>query len=305
MNILKKILYNITRPYVKKYLTGNLGKIVEDDEKITCYVKRSKLKKKNYHYTIACFGIGEQQKKVAKVYKLDKHICYVIDGLEFKKHKVYIFGYNDCEVIIKNCNFGFDQYIRVDGKCTLDNTNVIAFSNLSISSNELIIKNMNSEQIRVISSESNIMFGATDRIDVIDSNIDNKIKNIKVSFLVAKELNIVNSNICGKEVVCVSSKINADEKSSLTSTDKVVLKTDDFNSININAPTIILNGEEITNEKKSIVINKITDQLALKRWELVNLLRNVKNECENVNSEKILEYKEELNIQPIIKVLKK
>ena len=72
MNTFKKVLYNITRPYAKKYLTGNLGKIVEDDEKITCYVKRSKIKKKDYHYTIACFGIGENQEKVAKAYNLNK-----------------------------------------------------------------------------------------------------------------------------------------------------------------------------------------------------------------------------------------
>ena len=44
MNTFKKALYNITRPSAMKYLTGNLGKVVEDDEKITCYVKRSKVK---------------------------------------------------------------------------------------------------------------------------------------------------------------------------------------------------------------------------------------------------------------------
>ena len=45
--LFKKILYNATRPYAKKYLTGHLGKVVEDNEKITCYVKRSKIKKKS------------------------------------------------------------------------------------------------------------------------------------------------------------------------------------------------------------------------------------------------------------------
>ena len=43
--LLKKVLYNVTRPYAKKYLTANLVKVIEDDEKITCYVKRSKIKK--------------------------------------------------------------------------------------------------------------------------------------------------------------------------------------------------------------------------------------------------------------------
>lgn len=281
MNKFKKALYDVTRIYAKNYLTGNLGKVVEDDEKITCYVKKSKVKKKDHNYTIACFGIGkdEDRKKIAKAYKLDKPICYVIDGLELKKHKVYIFGYNDCEVIIKNCSFGLNLCVHVNGKCKLDNTDIKTFSYLSISAN--------------------------DKIDVIDSNVGNKKKNIKVSFTATNGLNITNSNITGKEVECESSVINVDESSSLTATDKVDLKTNDFNPININAPIIVLNGEEIANEKETDVLKKITDSLLLKRLELVNLLKRVKNEYESINSEKVSEYKEELDVQPISKVLKK
>lgn len=307
MNKFKKALYDVTRIYAKKYLTGNLGKVVEDDEKITCYVKKSKVKKKDHNYTIACFGIREYEdrKKIAKAYKLDKPICYVIDGLELKKHKVYLFGYNDCEVIIKNCSFGLDLCVHVNGKCTLDNTDINTFSYLSISANELVIKNMSSDQIEVISPKSHIGFVANDKIDVIDSNVGNKKKNIKVSFAATNGLNITNSNITGKEVECESSVINVDESSSLTATDKVDLKTNDFNPININAPIIVLNGEEIANEKKTVVFKKITDPLLLKRLELVNLLKRVKKECESINSEKVSEYKEELDVQPISKVLKK
>lgn len=305
MNKFKKVLYNITRPYAKRYLTGNLGKVVEEDEKITCYVKRSKIKKKDYRYTIACFGIGEEQEKVAKAFKLNKPICYVIDSIDLKKHKVYIFGYNNCEVIIKNCNFGLDLHIHVNGKCTLDNTNITTFSYLSIGANELVIKNMDSEQIRVVSSESNIGFGADNRIDVIDSNIGSQKKNINISFLTTNELNIVNSNIVGNEVQCRSSFINVDEKSSLIATDKVNLQTDDFNPINITSPTIILNGELIENQKKSVLFKKLTEPLETKRLELVNLLRKIKTECENINSKKVLEYEENLSILPVSKVLKR
>ena len=307
MNKFKKALYDVTRIYAKNYLTGNLGKVVEDDEKITCYVKKGKVKKKDHNYTIACFGIGEDEdkKKIAKAYKLDKPICYVIDGLELKKHKVYIFGYNDCEVIIKNCSFGLDLCVHVNGKCKLDNTDIKTFSYLSISANELVIKNMSSDQIEVISPKSHISFGANDKIDVIDSNVGNKKKNIKVSFTATNGLNTVNSSITGKEVECESSVINVDESSSLTATDKVALKTNDFNPININAPIIVLNGEENANEKETVVFKKITDPLLLKRLELVNLFKRVKNECESINSEKVSEYKEELDVQPISKVLKK
>ena len=305
MKKIKKILYNIARHYAKRYLTGNLGKVVEDNEKITCYVKRSKIKKKDYHYTIQCFGIGKNQEKIAKAYKLNKPICYVIDGLELKKHKAYIFGYNCCEVIIKNCNFKLDLHVRVNGKCTLDNTNITTFSNLTICANELVIKNIDNEQIRVVSSESSIGFGADNRIDIIDSNIGSQNKNINVSLLAKNKINIVNSNIIGNQVECKSNIVSVDEKSSLIASDKVNLQTNDFNPTNIKAPIIVLNNELLENQKKSVLLKKLTEPLETKRLELVNLLKNIKTECENINSDKISEYEEKLNIQPVSKVLKR
>lgn len=83
------------------------------------------------------------------------------------------------------------------------------------------------------------------------------------------------------------------------------LKTEDFDSINISSPTIVLNGNEIPNEKDSIVFRKITDSLTLKRLELVQLLKKIKNKCELVSSEKVEAYKSELSDKPISKVLKK
>ena len=303
--VFKNILYNVTRPWVMKYLTGNLGKVVEDDQKITCYVKRSNVKKKNYHYTIACLGVGEHREKFAEIYNLNKPIFYVIDNLKFKNHRVYIFGYDNCEVIIKNCDFGSGLGIHVNGKCTLDNTNITTFPYLSIGANVLTIKNMDREQIDVVSTESKIYFGAEDRIDIIDSNIGWDNKNINVSFLAGNEINIINSKINGKEVECESRTINADEKSSLTATDKVKLQIDNFNSININAPKIVLNGEETLNKKKSVVLQKITEPITLKRLELINLLKKVKSQCEKISLEKFLEYQEESNAKPISKISKK
>ena len=185
MNRIKKALYDLARNDAKKYLTNNLGIVVEEDDRLICYVEKSRVKKKNYRYTIACLGIGKEKyrKEMAKKFQLDKPICYVIDGLELKRNNVYIFGYDDCEVIIKNCNFELNYFIHihVNGKCTLDNTDIKPFSHLSINANELIIKNIRDNQIEILDSKSNIGFGAN-RIDVIDSNIGSKKKNIKVSY---------------------------------------------------------------------------------------------------------------------------
>ena len=304
MDKLKKALYNITRPYAKKYLTGHLGKVVEDNEKITCYVKRSKIKKKDYNYTVACFGIGGNHKKVAKAFNLNKPICYIIDGIDLKKHKVYIFGYNNCEVIIKNCNFGLDLCVHVNGKCTLENTNITTFSYLSISAKDLVIKNMNRDQIKSFVSSSSICFGADNRIDVIDSNIGNQNEDVTISLVSTNELNIINSKIAGKIVNCKSSSINTDEKSSLTATDRINLQTDEFSKIKMETPTVVLNGEEMINKNKKVVLEKVTEPLELKRIELINLLKKIKNKCEIINSKRIWQYQEELDIQPISKVLK-
>lgn len=305
MNIFENVLYNITRTYIKKYLTNNLGKVIEDDKKITCYVKKNNVKKGKYNYTIACFGIRKEKEKFAKVFKLNKPICYVIDGIDLKKHKTFIFGYNNCDIIIKNCNFGLDVSINTDGKCTIDNTNITTFSYLLISANNLIIKNMDSNQIKSISPKSNIVFSSSNKIDVIDSTIGSQKEDINISFLTSNMLNVVNSNIVGKQIECKSSAIIIDEKSSLAAIDKVDLQTDDFNSMNIDAPTIILNGNKISNKNKSIVLKKVTDPLSLKRLELVNILKQIRAQCESINSKKILEYQEELAIQPVSKNLKK
>lgn len=56
--LIKKKIFNILRNYLKIKLTGNLGKVVEDEDKITCYVSKRKCKDKNFSYTVPCFGIN-------------------------------------------------------------------------------------------------------------------------------------------------------------------------------------------------------------------------------------------------------
>ena len=92
-NTIIKNLSNFVRNLIIMDITGNLGKIIEDEDKITCYVKKSRCKKERYHYTIACTGISKKNKDLAKKYHINKPICYVLDGLEFKKNGIYIFLY--------------------------------------------------------------------------------------------------------------------------------------------------------------------------------------------------------------------
>ena len=141
MNYLKKGLYKIIRENIKKEITGNLGPVIEEDDRLICYIDKKKCKKRNYSYTIACKGV--KNKELAKVYNLNKPICYVIDGLQFHKTNVYIFEYDGCDVVIKNCHFDYELYVKTFGKCTIENSEIQSLRLLSVYAKELVFKNMN------------------------------------------------------------------------------------------------------------------------------------------------------------------
>lgn len=303
--LIKKKILNILRNYLKIQLTGNLGKVVEDENKIICYVSKRKCKYKNFSYTVPCFGINERNKKVAKMYKLDKPICYVIDGLEFKK-EVYILGYDNCEIIIKNCKFNFNLGIQVNGKCTLKNTFIIPHHILSVNAKELVIEDIDIiNQLKYAGVDLHIILAGDKKLDIINSSIGREKEKTKVSIISADQLNLVNSKIVGDIVKCDAKRILANNNSSLVASDKVILKTNDFQQINITSPTIICNDNIFNNKKQSITLEKLVDPLKIKRVELIELLKKIKYECEKNNTKKINRYRNKLNNKPISKVLKK
>lgn len=299
--ILKKFLYKMTRPFVKRYLTGNLGKIVESDDKIICYVNKRKIKKRMYECTLACFGIRDNEKKLADAFNLNKPIYYIIDGINLEKQEAYIFGYDNCEVIIKNCDFGFGLRVEVNGKCTLDNTNISPFFKSHIRANSLVIKNMKENQISLYSYRGEFVFEADNKIDIKDSNIGNIRNGYKISLIAPNEINIVNSKIYGREIECKSSVVNTNEEVLLKASNKVNLQTENINLTNIESPIIILNGEEIPKEKNIFLSNPLT----LKRLELISLLKKARERCERAKLSHFITYEEELPEQPIKRILKK
>ena len=142
--VIRKFGLNILKKDIMKIMTNNLGKVVEEEDKIICYVEKKKCKKGKYSYVIPCFGntVRYNNKKLAQKLKLDKPICYIIENMDFDK-RVSIFGYNDCEVIIRNCNFEQGIYSHINSKCTIDNSYIKAFlDNTSISAKNLTIQNM-------------------------------------------------------------------------------------------------------------------------------------------------------------------
>lgn len=311
MNILKKNLYNIIRNYLKKYFTGNLGKVIEEDDRLVCYVKKSKCKRNKYNYTISCFGIMEKDKKLANAYKLNKPICYIIDGIESERKRVYVFGYSnngdsECEVIVKNCRFNWDANIHVNGKCTLDNTYIRAFHSLSIGAKDLIIKNMNLDhKMKLAGSEYHISIGAKESLIITWSNIGEIYDTVKVDLISDNQLYIFNSSVMGNEIKIKSPLIETNEVTSIVALEHTDIETDEFEKLNIDSPITIFNGKDISEYGKTIELGKNNDPLKNKRLELLEVLKNIRNNCTKTTDEIAENYKNNLNNQPVSKVLKK
>lgn len=310
MNTLKKCLYNIIRNHLKKYFTRNLGKVVEEDDKLVCYVKKSKCKQNKYDYKIACSGINEKDKELANAYKLNKPIYYIIDGIEVKEKKVYIFGFsnnsdNKCNVIIRNCKFDWDAAINVNGKCTLEHTHIRAFDLLSIGAEDLIIKNMILDhKMKLAGSNYNIQICATKSLIITRSNIGEIYNTVKVD-LISRQLHIINSKIMGNRIEVRSPIIETNENTSIVALEHTDIETDEFNKLNIDSPITIFNGKNISKYGKILKLEKSDDPLTNKKLELLEVLKRIKNNCMTINNIMAKYYEDSLNNQSVSKTLKK
>ena len=301
--VIKKLGLNILKKDVIKTITNNLGKVVEEEDKIICYVKKKKCKEDKYHYTIPCFGNAYQYnyKELAQKLKLNKPICYIIENIDFDK-SVSIFGYNDCEIIIRNCNFEQGIYGHINSKCTIDNSYIKAFlDNTSISAKNLTIQNMTIKN--ELYSNCQLKFSADEKLEIIDSNIGKLNEQTTIILESGNNINLVNAKI-ESDVIAVKAKaISANEKGNLIA-DKLNLNIEEFNNLNIKSPLIVYNGQSIINVKNQN-LSKDDLLLNLKRLEFLEVLKKLKAKCESINNAKISEIKQELDNQSIVKVLKK
>lgn len=294
MTILNKILKYL----VMKQLTNNLGKIVEYDDIIVCYVKKVSTEKEYSNYYYRCYGIDGINEDLVNKYKLNKPITYIFDELDFSKNKVVIFGYNGTNILIKNCKFNRELIVtNPKGSTVLENTIIKIFLNLNLSSSNLTFKNMD------IATEEDILFGKKvsvllngDNIKIVNSKIGDSFDKKYISIHATNEIQIINSKIDGNEVEISSHELISDD-SFIHAKEILAIDLEKASDLNIESPEILIN-EDINKNPIEIEISK-------KRRDLLKVLKNIKSQCEILNNYKLEEYKNTLNNQEVSKVLKK
>ena len=255
-------------------------------------------------YEIICDGISVKDEKTAEKYNLNKPICYIIDGFETTRKRVYIFGNNNCEVIIRNSKFMMDLFVKVDGKCSIENTEIKSSSNLLLTAKELIIKNMNLNNWLKNISDFTINLGALNKLYIIGSSIGGVNERTKVS-IDSDNIELVDSKIKGNDIGVKTNILLSDEISILEARDKVDIETKDFEQVRIKAPIVYVNKRKYTNGDNELLLEKITNPIMLKRLELIELLKKIKQECDVAKKKQLEEYDIKMNNNVFTKLLKK
>ena len=275
--------------FFKRYeLTSYLGTTYEDNEKITCYIKKNRIKKIPSGYIIKCKNGEENQKGYVKP------ICYIINDIEFDA-PVIIEGDKNTEIIIKNSSLNSGLSITSKGKCIIDNCRIDAYSEEEkYSASYFSISNTT---IHAARSFITISFLA-DKIDINNFHFLDIISDLKLE--AKNELTISNSKvIIGRKIRCKSKVLKMDNKSLLGSsivltTEMLEINAEDYNQLNIAAKEIILNGKKVNTENKRVTLKQISNPLKEKRIELTKLLKMIKNEYEKRDLEDIAEYEKQL-----------
>ena len=125
MKDLKSLENDLKKRLALNKITGNLGKVVETENEIICYVKQTNLQKKHgkWEYIFLYPSNYEKNKSIAKEYNINKTIHYIFDGLKIcNLIDVYSNTIDGVKITFKNCKFkGYHTHIVGCSNCNIIN----------------------------------------------------------------------------------------------------------------------------------------------------------------------------------------
>ena len=294
----------IIRNMLLTIITNNLGKVEETEDKIICHVKKYKCKQNSYQFTIACHGQRKEYQELVEKYNLNKPIVYIIDNFEIKNKKVFIFGYNNPEIIIKNCAFLFELSGHINGNCTLEHTFVRTFSTFMFGANKLTLKNMSVTNPFSTSNSLHIALGGEEKLEIINSTIGKEKQSTHVNLTAKDEIIINSSNIGGNTIEINTQSIKGDKDSKIKASESIKINANEYSDLNIITNNANINGIEFDTKNQIITLKMMKDNEELQKAKLIDILRRIKENCEQRKKELLEEYSNKLEKQKIYKLTK-
>lgn len=288
------ILANLKRKIILKHITGNLGKVVEEEDKIICYIKQNAVNGLTKNLTL----LNSTSNKF-KEHAICKPIHYVFNNLTCTSS---IYGYNNVNVYFNNCNFNYCDNIDIDGSCHIESSQFNSSIGFRIYANNLTIK---SSDINPLGYKSFII-SADQKLEIQNITTGenkpyrclNKINIYSMDNTIVKDATINCTNICinSPKLTLLNSSINAMNEANIHS--------NNISGLLIDAKNLSCNDILIDHNEK-ILINKKITPLSKNRDKLIETLKLIKNKCESLNNEEINSITTKIKNKPISKVLKK
>ncbi len=317
--ISKKIYEKLRQEYLKSSIT-NIGRIVEEKDRIICYVDQKSLEKykgnkpiyelKLYGMNQVTDGIKEQVKKLG----LDKPVYYIFDGINFNTAVELVSWWST--IVFKNCTFNKGINVLWSNNIVFENNKYIDWANIYFASD--IFMNINRvNELTFINEEFKNSYEYT---KIYDTNFGMRLNAKRLNItncifgdatttrinITSEETRLYNSNLKAKEIHLNSESIKS-EKSTFTATDGVEINNAncDFNGM-VYSPIIFYNGmvlEDRNNNGQEI--NSANALLKNTRKEFLVKLCEVYNQCRYINDQKLEQIRTELEKQAVLKLLKK
>lgn len=310
-NKIKMENYNRERESIIRKWVANIGKIVEYDNRIVCYVEQGLLdryferKDSSFLDINGMNNVGSDNKKYLEIHNLDKPVYYIFYGIKLKaRFSLYS---RRASIVFKGCIFEKGiEIIRAD-EVTFEN-NIYLDHYPSYFGDDCFLKGYTINKITFINenfvnsddSAHPGKFGIylnADTVEIINTEISCPYPaDIHID---AKNMVINNSSIDTNELYLDSDSITYSD-SFINASKGVFIDNEDGNYIgNIQAPTIIYNGDDLVPVDGEVVSVKDEQELKQARLELIVKLYQLSNCCQVVKENRIQNAKRNFMEQPV------
>ena len=315
----KRKIYNEARnTYLKKQIC-NIGRIVETDDKIICYVEQEALDKYKGNspiYDLMLRGMNvvtDGIRETTEAFGLDKEVDYIFDGIKFDTGLKFTSSW--CNVVFKNCTFEKSIYITWGNEITFENNKYKDHCNVYFIGKCFLTANMvkkltfinetfvNSYELKKYGDQVFGMKIDAREVEFIDSVVvcENE-GGVKID---AVNTRLENSAFIGENIIIKSTSIKSSD-TSITAKKIISIENSscDFDG-EVKASRVVYNGVLLSNNADTkINVNEENSKLIQARRKLVQELRKIRDICSNVNEQKLQTVRDELNSQSVSKVLR-